>query len=79
MDVSDWNKKQWPYRLTIDFPQPAKKPIMHVLIGLGCVQFHSAVQEMRGCQGEPIARLTPLGWTCIDNPVSSNTKLQSHF
>ena len=30
-----------------DFPQPAKKPIIGVLIGIDCVEFHSAVEEIR--------------------------------
>lgn len=81
MEVVDWNKykEKWSHLATIDFPQPAKKPIIDVLIGVDCVEFHTAVQEIRGCQGEPIARLTPLGWTCIGNPGFNKTKLQSHF
>ena len=33
-----------------------------------------------GRSGEPIARLTPLGWTCIGNPGSGDrTAVQTHF
>ena len=27
-----------------------------------------SLKDMKGQPGEPIARLTPLGWTCICNP-----------
>ena len=35
---------------------------------------------MRGGPGEPIARLTPLGWTCVGRPGSHpRTALQTNF
>ena len=35
---------------------------------------------MRGQPGEPVARLTPLGWTCIGNPFpAAIPTLQTHF
>ena len=55
------------------FPVPAKKPIVDILIGLDCLELHSAIEEVRGQPGEPVARLTPLGWTCIGNPNTSET------
>jgi len=36
-----------------------------MLIGANYPEMHSSLKEVRGKQGEPIARLTPLGWTCI--------------
>ena len=63
-----------------DFPVPFKKPIVDVLIGLDCLDIHFATEEVRGRPGEPVARLTPLGWTCIGNPYASETpRLQTHF
>ena len=38
-----------------------------MLLGLDCADLLYAIQEVRGKPGEPIARLTPLGWTCIGN------------
>ena len=43
-----------------------------MLLGLDCADLLYAMQEVRGKPDEPIARLTPLGWTCIGNtgPIS---------
>ena len=38
-----------------------------MLLGLDCADLLYTIQEVRGKPGEPIARLTPLGWTCIGN------------
>ena len=38
------------------------------------------VRDVRGKAGELIARLTPLGWTCIGNPsTTSRTAFQTNF
>ena len=69
MAVIDWNqfKLEWPHLRNIAFPLPATRPIVDVLIGIDCAELHCALQEVRGRPGEPVARLTPLGWTCISN------------
>ena len=36
-----------------------------MLIGLDCTDLHFSLQDIRGEPGQPIARLTPLGWTCV--------------
>ena len=82
MPVIHWNEysSKWPYLRKIDFPVPAKKPIIDVLIGLGCFDLHCATEGVRGRPGQPVARLTLLGWTCIGIPYASETpKLQTHF
>lgn len=82
MPVIHWNdySSKWSYLRKIDFPVPAKKPIADILIGLDCLELHSAIEEVRGQPGEPVARLTPLGWTCIGNPNTSETpRLETHF
>ena len=82
MPVIHWNEysSKWPYLRKIDFPVPAKKPVVDVLIGLDCLDLHCATEEVRGRPGEPVARLTSLGWTCIGNPYASETpRLQTHF
>ena len=67
MPVIEWNKcrNQWDNLRNIDFPTAAPRPIVDMLLGLDCVDLIYAIQEVRGKPGEPIARLTPLGWTCI--------------
>lgn len=74
MPVVDWNKfkKQWPHLKNIDFLSSPKRPIVDMLIGLECADLLYAIEEVRGRPGEPIARLTPLGWTCIGNPGSEH-------
>ncbi|XP_053400438.1 uncharacterized protein LOC128557265 [Mercenaria mercenaria] len=36
-----------------------------MLIGLDYSDLHQSLHEVKGGEGEPIARLTPLGWTCV--------------
>ena len=82
MPVVNWNEysSKWPYLTKINFPVPAKKPIIDILIGLDCLDLHCSTEEVRGRPGEPVARLTPLGWTCVGNPYNSDTPiLQTHF
>ena len=67
MPFVEWNKfkQQWFHIRNIDFPVSATKPVVDMLLGLECADLLYAMQEVRGKPGEPIARLTPLGWTCI--------------
>ena len=69
MPVVEWNKlkQQWPHLKNIKFPTSATRPLVDMLLGLDCADLLYAIQEVRGKPGEPIARLTPLGWTCIGN------------
>ena len=78
--VVDWirHKRQWPHLRNIDFPRTVSRPIVDVLIGLD--YRHYALEEVRGKPGDPVAILTPLGWTCIGNPGSNNSHiLQTNF
>ena len=82
MPVINWNEytAQWPYLRRVDFPVPAEKPIVDILIGLDCLDLHCAIAEVNGRPGEPVSRLTPLGWTCIGNPYSAKIQtLLTHF
>ena len=52
---------------------------MDILIGIDLADLHYSIQDIRGKPGKPIARLTPLGWTCIggtayaaNNPFNTN-------
>ena len=46
MPVIHWNEysSKWPYLRKIYFPIPARKPVVDVLIGLDCVDFHCAAE-----------------------------------
>ena len=41
------------------------RPIVDLLIGLDCAELYYSFKDIRGKPEQPIARLTPLGWTCI--------------
>lgn len=61
----------------INFPKLGPKPKIDMLIGLDYSDLHYSYRDIRGKPGEPVARLTPLGWTCICNPESDQN--QTHF
>ena len=69
MPVVDWNnyKQRWPHLRHNEFPCSSRRPIVDMQIGLDCAELHFALQEVRSRPGQHIARLTPLGWTCIGN------------
>ena len=74
MRVIDWNEhsSNWPHLQGIKFHKISSRPIVDILIGLDCVDFHKSLQEIRGRPGEPIARLTPLGWTCVGPVINDH-------
>ena len=45
---------------------------MDLLIGIDYLDLHCSYKEVRGQEGEPIARRTPLGWTCVGCPEGKN-------
>ena len=49
----------------IQFYQLGPRSIVDVLIGLDCPDLHFSFRDVRGNPGQPVARLTPLGWTCV--------------
>ena len=82
MPAFDWSQctKQWPHLKHIQFPCIAQRSVVDVLIGADCADLHYALEEVRGRPGDPIARLTPLGWTCVGSPGSRRTTaLQTNF
>ena len=85
MAAFDWTEftQRCSHLRHISFPSIAKRPVVHVLIGLDCADLHCEIQEVRRRPGEPIARLMPLGWTCIGNPDKTDKTckltMQTHF
>ena len=67
MRAIDWTTcaKEWPHLRNIEFYKLGPRPIVDMLIGLDCADLHFSLQDVRGEPGQPIARLTPLGWTCV--------------
>ena len=68
LKVTDWNKakKKYDHLKDIKFPKFDKNHRkISMLIGADMSDLLYSLQDVRGEPGQPIARLTPLGWTCI--------------
>ena len=80
MRVVNWAQKgkQWPHLADVKFPSTGKRPIVDMLIGIDLSDLHCALKEIRGAPGEPVARLTPLGWTCV-GLMGNDDSDSSHF
>ena len=68
--VVDWRRhqKRWPHLQVCNFPEAAADSIVDALIGQDHIDLHYSRCDVKGHPGEPIARLGPLGWTCIGHP-----------
>ena len=68
--VVNWRecKSKWPHLLQCDFAKPANDGLVDLLIGIDNADLHYSHVDLRGQDGGPIARLGPLGWTCIGSP-----------
>ena len=77
MQVINWAKhsSEWPHLHGIEFHRP-KKVTVDILIGVDYANLHSSLKEVLGKPGQPMARLTPLGWTCIGG---DSIRASSHF
>ena len=58
------NAAKCPHLKGIQFPNPGIRPIVDLLIAIDYADLHYSFKDVRGQPGEPVARLTPLGWTC---------------
>ena len=68
--IVDWQKYQsrWPHLSVCKFPDPAADPMVDLLIGQDQIDLHFSKCDVKGDPGEPVARLGPLGWSCISHP-----------
>ena len=81
LKVVDWdnNKHKWNHLQNIDFPKVGKCRQVDLLIGLDYLQLHRSYEDVCGNVGEPFARLTPLGWTCIGNVKKNDSVHHTGF
>ena len=81
MQVVDWSlyKSKWKHLKGIKFPQVGPRPIVDLLIGVDQADLLYSLEDVRGKAGEPIARLTPLGWTCIGKLELQADRVQTNF
>ena len=80
MKVIQWSKHSAKYEhlKALDFPEPGQRTIVDLLIGIDYPDLHYSYHDIKGQPGEPVARLTPLGWTCVGNP-NQNCENRSNF
>lgn len=69
--VIDWRKLQENYEhlRNIPFPEMSDSSTVDILIGSNYPELGLSLDERHGKSGEPIARLTPLGWSCVGRYV----------
>ena len=65
---------KWKHLQGVNFPNLGPRPIM--LIGIDYAELHFSIRDVRGQPGEPVAQLTPLGWTCIGSPKLTEDSMQ---
>ena len=65
--IPDWQhcKGKWPHLSGIEFPEVEGRRTVDLLLGSDHPELMMALDERPGKIGEPVARLTPLGWTCV--------------
>ena len=66
MKSTEWrvHGKNWSHLKYIKFPWLAPRPVIDNLIEIDYAELHRSLEECPGKPREPIARTTPLGWTC---------------
>ncbi|CAM1295397.1 Uncharacterised protein r2_g452 [Pycnogonum litorale] len=67
LEVPDWRcrRKGWAHLKGITFPRLPGHNSVDLLIGADHPELMLALEERLGKPGDPVARRTPLGWTCI--------------
>ncbi|XP_065174407.1 uncharacterized protein LOC135804458 [Sycon ciliatum] len=67
--VIDWQQqgRKWEHLQGVQFPPLSlcRSSTIDVLLGLDHADLHVSLRDIPGKPGEPVARLTPLGWTCV--------------
>ena len=79
-NVIQWSKHSAKYEhlKAFDFPELGPRTIVDLLIGIDYPDLHYSYHDIKGQPGEPVARLTPLGSTCVGNP-NQNCEYSSNF
>lgn len=73
LKVVNWNelKVQFSHLSGIDFPKSSGRQSVDLLLGSDYPELGICLDEKIGGMGEPIARKTPLGWTCVGRMTST--------
>ena len=67
LQATNWAEasQQWRHLRHLNFPATVERSSVDLLIGLDHADLHQSQGEITGQPGEPVARLTPLGWTAV--------------
>ena len=67
LQVVDGNEKsdKWDHLKDIKIPEISGNTHVDMIIGRDQAHLHISLREIYAQMGEPIARLTPLRWSCI--------------
>lgn len=82
LQVTDWSKHAhaWKHLQSIPFQKIGAHTTVDILIGADYPELHYSIRDVCGNHGEPIARKTQLGWTCIGKKNASYAdQFQSNF
>ena len=63
----------------IEFPQVGPRTTVDLFIRVDQPDLLYSLKDVKGRPGEPITRLTPLGWTCIGNPDGKAERIHANF
>ena len=79
MTIIDWNRhgRGWRHFRETEFPKSSKRRSVDLLIGCDYPEHSIALEERIGNPGEPIARRTSLGWTCVGRISSSSPSVST--
>ena len=81
MSVPDWSRHQqsWEHLKGLQFHKVPGRKTVDILIGADHPELALALEERMGEPGEPVARRTPLGWTCVGRvPEWSRKRTSAH-
>jgi len=78
MKPINWKRQsgKWKHLQGVSFPNLGPRPIIDMLIGIDYAELHFSIGNDCGQPGEPVARLTPLGWTCTVSPELTEDSVQ---
>ena len=73
--VVNWTEHQnkWPHMTQCSFAKPANNGLVDLLVGIDNAELHYFHVDLPGKSDGPIARLGPLGWSCVGAPDENET------
>jgi hypothetical protein len=81
LSAPNWHslKEKWTHLQGVNFPKVAGRKRIDLLIGSDHPELTLSLEERIGSPGDPVARRTPLGWTCVGALDPQQTTATSYF